>query len=206
MVKDFVYKSKYYLVALVVLLLIFFLCKIYFIEEIMVMDEAISAFVQERIVSEPWTFCFKIVTNAGGVIFFLVILFLVFLVFKNRSYFSGISFSLVLTYLVSVVFKNCFRRERPIYNLIDKPSDFSFPSGHTMCSVAFYGYIIYLLNVNVKNRVLRYFIQLLLVTLVSVIAFSRIYLNVHYFSDVVCGFVLGYVCLIMVINYVKISE
>jgi len=75
-----------------------------------------------------------------------------------------------------------------------------------MCSVAFYGMLIYLVNKRLKNKYLKVFINTCFVLTIIIIAFSRIYLNVHYFSDVVGGFILGIICLRMFIRYDKIEE
>ena len=112
--------------------------------------------------------------------------------------------NLLWVYIVSIIFKNIIMRERPMLSLIEKPSDFSFPSGHTMCSVAFYGFIVYLLLKNIKNYFLKWLIVFVFSMLVIFIGISRIYLNVHYFTDVIGGFILGSICLLMIINiYIK---
>lgn len=203
--KDFVYKSRYYITILLFLMLIFFLVKASSLDCILKIDEIVSNFVRDNVVNEKLTQFFMIVTNMGDVFFFVPVI-IVTLLFKNKMVFSCMSINLLVTYLVSVVFKNIFRRDRPLINLIDKPLDFSFPSGHTMCSVAFYGFIIYLLNRYVENKFLKCFLCLLCVMIILMIAFSRIYLSVHFFTDVVGGAILGVVCLLMFVNYVKIKN
>ncbi len=203
--KDFVYKSKYYITILLFLLLVFVLIKNSSLESIVSIDNRVSNFVSKYLVRDELNIFFKVVTNMGDVFFFVSVL-LVCLLFKNKKIFSSMSINLIFAYLVSVVFKNIFRRARPLVNLIEKPLDYSFPSGHTLCSVAFYGFIIYLVNKYVNNKVFKYFICTLCVITIILIAFSRIYLSVHFFSDVVCGGILGLVCLLMMVNYVKIKE
>ena len=75
-----------------------------------------------------------------------------------------------------------------------------------MCSVAFYGFVIYLVSKYIKNKFLRYFLYFLLIFIIIIIGFSRIYLNVHFTTDVIGGAILGCVCLLMIINYVKIRD
>lgn len=203
--KDFIYKSKYYISILFFLLIIFYVVKWSSLDSILKLDGLVSDFVRDNIVSDSLTFFFSFITNMGDV-FFLVIVLLGTLLFKNKLVFSCMSLNLLLAYLVNVFYKNIFRRERPLINLIEKPLDFSFPSGHTMCSVAFYGFVIYLISKYIDNKILKWLLIFVCCLLVGMIAISRIYLSVHFFSDVLCGAILGIVCLLMFINYVKIKE
>ena len=205
-IRNFVIRSRYYLCLLLFLMILFYFVKNSYEVSVLEIDNFISNFVQNHFVSDKITSVMKVVTNFGDIIVFGVILLLIFLLFRGKGYFSSMSLNLLCTYLFSVIFKNVFMRERPPFSLIDKPNDYSFPSGHTMCSVAFYGFLIYLISKYVKNKVLKCFLIVLSVLIVIVVAFSRVYLNVHYFSDVIGGFVLGVVCLLMFVNYVKIRN
>ena len=69
--------------------------------------------------------------------------------------------------------------------------------------VAFYGFLIYLFNKYVKNKILKVILNVLFVLSIVFVAFSRLYLGVHYFSDVIMGILLGILSLLMYINYVK---
>ena len=206
MIKDFLYKSKYYLLLLFVLGLIFFSVSYFNNGFILELDGKVMDFVNSHIVRDNLTSFFKIITNLGSVYAFLGILLLMLIFLKDENICYKTSFSLLLVYVVSVIYKNIFRRERPIYNLISKPKDFSFPSGHTMCSVLFYGLLIYLVNKHIKNNYIKYTIMIFLIIIILLVAFSRIYLNVHFFTDVIVGGILGFICLSMCINYDKIKK
>ncbi len=206
MILDFIKTNRYYLLSLLVLMLVFFLCKWYFIEDIIKIDEDVSYFIQNHIVNDNFTHFFQIITNMGGVFFFVVVLIIILILTYKKKIFSTMSINLGITYLVSVIFKNVFVRERPIYSLIEKPSDYSFPSGHTMCSVAFYGFSVYLINKYVKNKWVKLILDLIIGLVLVLVGFSRLYLNVHYLTDVICGGVLGLICLIMFVRYVKIKK
>jgi membrane-associated phospholipid phosphatase len=85
--------------------------------------------------------------------------------------------------------KNTFRRVRPqLPNPWIVEPGWSFPSGHAMGSLVVYGMLAYFLSLVTTNRSLRYCIVVFTITLVVTIGFSRIYLGVHYFSDVVAGY------------------
>lgn len=99
--------------------------------------------------------------------------------------------------------KNTLKRPRPIdYRLIEE-TGYSFPSGHSMASMAFYGLLIYLIYRNVKNKYLKWTLICLLSVLIILIGISRIYLGVHYTSDVLAGFLVSLSYLIIYTNCIK---
>lgn len=111
---------------------------------------------------------------------------------KDKYSFYGkmIAINLAVSYILNVIFKVIFQRERPdIMRLIDI-SGFSFPSGHSMVGISFYGFIIYLCYKFIKGR-WRYISVFLLSILIALIGISRVYLGVHYPSDVLAGFSAG---------------
>jgi len=126
---------------------------------------------------------------------FLTVLSLIIIVafFKNERYSfyaSLIAINLLLSSLINVGIKYIIHRDRPnILRLIDI-GGFSFPSGHSMVSMSFYGFLIFLCYKNFKTKV-KYLIMAILSNVILFIGFSRIYLGVHYFSDVIGGFFLG---------------
>lgn len=87
--------------------------------------------------------------------------------------------------------KRIFQRSRPSEPLVEGITNFSFPSGHAFMSVAFYGLLIWWVMVSVRQKWLRRFIIFFLATIIITIGFSRIYLRVHYTTDVIAGFCIG---------------
>lgn len=102
--------------------------------------------------------------------------------------------------ILNIVLKMSFRRPRPIpfYGLA-APESFSFPSGHSLISFSFFCMLAYLLNRHVRSRALQIAIMACAVLLSVVVGYSRIYLGVHYPSDVLAGFIAGTVwcCVVM---------
>lgn len=205
MIVDFLKNSKIYFLVFVILGLVFFLISLFFKDYIVKVDEWFIEIINS-IENGKLTGFMKIITNFGGVLVFLVFLVIVFLLVSDKKIGLFMSINLLIAYIFSVIMKNIFRRERPLVMLIDRPLDFSFPSGHTMCSVAFYGFLIYVVNRKVDNVNIRRVINILLVIIMILVPFSRLYLGVHFFTDVLAGLVLGFVCLLCFINYVKIKE
>ena len=103
--------------------------------------------------------------------------------------------------LVNVLIKNAFDRARPVFSdPITLATGFSFPSGHAMASMVFYGLIAYFLMRHSKPLLERVLIVLTTALIVTIIGFSRIYLGVHYPSDVLGGYCAGLAWLVFTIT------
>ena len=127
-----------------------------------------------------------------------LILIIFFLFINKRSWFSIRVAAIALSsLLLMLVLKKLFRRKRPLSPLLKAVKGLSFPSGHAIMAVTFYGLIIYILFHSVENAALRYLFTALLIILILLIGFSRIYLRVHYISDVTAGFIIGLVWLLI---------
>jgi undecaprenyl-diphosphatase len=96
-----------------------------------------------------------------------------------------------------ILLKFIFSRPRPLIPLLEPAKGFSFPSGHAMMSFSFYGLLIYMVYENVKNPYLKWSLMGLLLILIFLIGFSRVYLRVHYASDVIAGFAAGFIWIVL---------
>lgn len=138
---------------------------------------------------------FKVITYLGEWVAVLPIALLVsaILILKRRKKQDAILAFISLGGLgTTFLLKNIVHRERPLGGLVNETS-FSFPSAHAVISVVFYGFIIYLLLPKIKNKKLKALKILTASLLVLFIGFSRIYLGVHYLSDVLAGYIIGLV-------------
>lgn len=128
---------------------------------------------------------------------------LVFLLLtKKYRNFLILAFGIGGGVLVEVLLKNIFQRVRPSNALVSEVS-FSFPSGHAMISVIFFGLIVYLFKDEIKNLFWKKFLVWICALVVFVICLSRLYLNVHWFSDVIGGVGIG---LILVEGIILINK
>lgn len=152
---------------------------------------------------------FILFTEIGSIKFLLplAVILSVFLLIKKRyleSVFLMVTFWEVRG--VNHLLKEWFERERPSFNSIVKVGEYSFPSGHAMNSIAFFGFIFYLfihiLKVGQKRRLL--WLSLTIVT-VSLIAISRVYLGVHYLTDIIAGASCGLLFLLIIIYLYQVS-
>jgi undecaprenyl-diphosphatase len=102
---------------------------------------------------------------------------------------------------IGQVLKTLVNRPRPEYYLVDTvPSGLSFPSGHSLLAVMMGGVLIYLVGLWVRPLLLRRAIQAGLILLVIVMGVSRVYLGVHWPSDVIGAYVFGVMALVGLIG------
>lgn len=159
-------------------------------EWILNIDNSILDFIQNNLRSPKLDKIMSLITSLGNIgIIWMVIALIAISIRKYRKYGYIILGALLLCMIVgNITLKNLVGRARPFnanekLNLliISAPQDFSFPSGHTMCSFAAATVICY---INKKAGVLAIILSML-------IGFSRLYLYVHYPSDVLVGAIIG---------------
>ena len=102
-----------------------------------------------------------------------------------------------------IVLKNFFLRPRPNEFRLIEETGYSFPSGHAMASTAFYGLLIYIAHEKIENKILRNTICIMLGLLILLISISRIYVGVHYTSDVIAGTCFSIAYLILITRLIK---
>ncbi|MBC7949091.1 MAG: phosphatase PAP2 family protein [Chitinophagaceae bacterium] len=115
-----------------------------------------------------------------------------FLFVRHYTWFSirVVAIGLSSTALMFLL-KSLFKRKRPLEPLLHAVRGLSFPSGHAIIAVTFYGLIIYIIDHTIDINWIRVTLTALLVILILLIGFSRVYLRVHYASDVLAGFIIG---------------
>lgn len=127
---------------------------------------------------------------------FVIVILLLFKLYRKAlfTFVAGVG-GLLLIYGM----KTFFARPRPPYPLVYKEESFSFPSGHATFGFIFYGALAYFIWLTDLPKVWKYIAMVFLIALSLTIGFSRVYLRVHYPSDVVGGFCLGYSWLFLMI-------
>jgi undecaprenyl-diphosphatase len=109
--------------------------------------------------------------------------------------------------ILNAALKTVFNRPRPVFtNPLLTAANASFPSGHAMSSLVVYGLLAFFILLRVRGPVVRSVLILLTVALIILIGISRIYLGVHYFSDVMGGYIIGSAWLIVCISALNIFE
>ncbi|MDQ0227794.1 phosphatase PAP2 family protein [Metabacillus niabensis] len=127
----------------------------------------------------------------------LLLVGMILLFLKRKDRLASLFFFLVVAGggLVNSLLKNLFERERPNVNRLIEIDGFSFPSGHSMGSMLFYGFLVYLLFRSKQRMQRKIGLGILLSIIILLIGISRIYLGVHYPSDVLAGFIAGFIWL-----------
>lgn len=135
---------------------------------------------------------FLIPANLSLIAFFLFI--------KKHKWYSIKIPAIALSSLgLMFLLKGLFDRERPSVPLLFEAKGLSFPSGHALMSVTFYGLLIYMIFKSVKNKPLKWTLISLLVLLIMIIGTSRVYLRVHYATDVIAGYCIGFLWLVFTV-------
>lgn len=145
----------------------------------------------------------KFITNFGGAIFVISLTTILFFVIKDKKIGISIITNLGIVTILNQIIKFIMQRPRPTEFRIIEETGYSFPSGHSMVSMAFYGYLIYLIYRYIKNKYIKWSLIVLLSILICLIGISRIYLGVHYTSDVLGGFLLSISYLVVYISLIK---
>lgn len=176
--------------------------------DIMAFDEKGYFIISRYLMSDTMTSIAKCITNLANMYWLIGTSIILLIFLKNKKTGICIAINLGLSALVNFTIKQIIQRPRPVGHRIIDESGYSLPSGHSMVSMAFYGFLIYLIYKNVKNKYLKTVLIVLLTILIISIGVSRIYLGVHYVSDVLAGFLVAIAYLVIfihAINNVKIS-
>jgi len=154
-----------------------------------------SAFYNIFLFNDITTFIMKVITTLGDELIFipLVILCLVFIKDKNIGVY--LLFNLILSSSLNAFTKLLIQRPRPVGISLVVENGFSFPSGHSFTAFAFYGFLIYLIYKFVKKSKPKILLIALISSLIILVGVSRVYLGVHFISDVIAAFAYGYIYL-----------
>ncbi|WP_029036127.1 phosphatase PAP2 family protein [Salinimicrobium xinjiangense] len=157
-------------------------------------DQRVTDFVTSFRTPEMNNF-FQFVTDLGDFYAYLIATIIVALYFffrlNNKKFILQLIGVVILSFLVNLALKEAFDRARPTLEHMVVVKTLSYPSGHAMSAMSYYGFLIYL-SFHIKmNKLLRLFLAILFAALIFFIGLSRIYLGVHYPSDVVGGFIGG---------------
>ena len=167
-----------------------------------VADNLIFAFLSTNVISDNLTGFMKEVTYFASATFLQIAygaLMLIYLLFKNWKRALEIAAIGIGGFVVNYLMKLSFHRLRPPNPLIDKLENFSFPSGHATSAFIFYGLLTYLVWKTRIPKFYKFIIGTMLILFSLLIGFSRIYLRVHYLSDVLAGICIGFAWLILTV-------
>lgn len=188
-----------YITAFIAIFLFLIIVEFYYQDKLYIFDNFVYNYVK-NIINNPMTIIMKFITFFASPLWCIVLA--IIIIIFNKKFGKYFSINLALVFLLNFVLKLVFARERPIDINIITESGYSFPSGHSMVSAGMYGFLAYnLWKSKIKNGC-KVIGCIELVILTFLIGLSRIYLGVHYASDVIGGFVLGIAYLVLFIQIV----
>lgn len=192
-------RKRIIFVLFIALVLFFFIAWVVFIAGGSSMDEKIFELIAPHRTASR-TSLMKTISFFGNTQFLIsanLLLVGIFLFQQQRWSAITVAVVAISNVLVMSALKRLFQRQRPIDPLIEGITNYSFPSGHAFMSVAFYGLLIWFAAITIKSKWLQRAVIATLLSLILIIGFSRIYLRVHYTTDVLAGFTLGFTWLII---------
>ena len=201
--KELIKKNLKWVVLFICLVGFLALAEDVFNKEIMNGDIIGYKLISTFLISDFVTPIAKFITNFGGALFLSIATVMLFLLIKNKKIGLSIISNIVIITILNQLLKRILQRPRPTEFRIVEETGYSFPSGHSMVSMAFYGYLIYLIYRYIKNKYIKWSLIVLLSILICLIGISRIYLGVHYTSDVLGGFLLSISYLVVYISLIK---
>ena len=202
-IKEFITKNLKWIILFICLIGFLAIAEDVFNKEIMSGDIIGYKLVSTFLISNFATPIAKFITNFGGAIFLIALTIVLLVLIKNKKIGISIFSNLVIVTILNQLLKAILQRPRPTEYRIVEETGYSFPSGHSMVSMAFYGYLIYLIYKYVKNKYIKWISIVLFSILVCSIGISRIYLGVHYTSDVLGGFLISMSYLVIYISAVN---
>lgn len=154
-----------------------------------------------KLMSNGMTNFMLFMSHLGSAITLIVLTIAFILLLKNKTNSKFIAINLALVFIINRILKLAVARPRPEVLKIVQESGYSFPSGHSMVATGFYGFLIYLIYKEVKNKKIKYPLIVMLSILILLIGISRVYLGAHYATDVIGGWIIGIVYLAFFIKY-----
>ena len=145
-----------------------------------------------------------ILGNTSTIIILTIIISTLLLSTHKKWHILMFLFTIISSEAFTFLIKMLVHRQRPV-NAIFAENSFSFPSGHANIAVAFYGFLVYLLLIKIKNKVHKTLLISVSFVLIFLIGFSRLYLGVHYLSDVLVGYLIGLLWLIVGIRLTNLK-
>lgn len=201
-IKELIIKNYKWIIFFLFFVIFLAIAEDVFEQEIFEFDSVVYNFlVNNR--NEVLNNFFKIITQFGSALVLIIITILCVIFIRDKKYKILVPANLVTIAIINIVLKNFFLRPRPNELRLIEETGYSFPSGHAMASTAFYGLLIYIAHEKIENKILRNTICIMLGLLILLISVSRIYVGVHYTSDVIAGTCFSIAYLILITRLIK---
>ena len=154
-----------------------------------------------KLMSNNVTAVMIFISYLGSAVVLICLTIALIILLKNKRDAKFITSNLVIVFLLNKILKLIIARPRPSVLRLVYEEGYSFPSGHAMVSMGFYGFLIYLAYKNIKNKKIKIPLIIFLSILILLIGVSRIYLGVHYATDIIGGFLIAIIYLGLFIKF-----
>lgn len=154
-----------------------------------------------KLMSNNVTAVMIFISYLGSAVVLICLTIALIILLKNKRDAKFITSNLVIVFLLNKILKLIIERPRPSVLRLVYEEGYSFPSGHAMVSMGFYGFLIYLAYKNIKNKKIKIPLIIFLSILILLIGVSRIYLGVHYATDIIGGFLIAIIYLGLFIKF-----
>lgn len=145
---------------------------------------------------------FKIITKLGTTKICFIIGIILVIIFRKKIY-LWLPITTVIIKIMNVFMKLLINRPRPNVMRLVYEKETSFPSGHAMLSITLYGLLIYFIYSKISKNSVKWILITGLSSIILLVGISRIYLGVHYTTDIIGGYLLGMIYLVIITNYMK---
>ena len=194
-------KKRFYIIllcfALFLLIVILILKK-----GVLDIDNSSYNYIKNNFINDKLTPYIVFFTNLGGALVLVGVSLMIAAIIRNKKISIAILVNLAMATLINQFVKLIFQRERPnVSNWLVNEFGYSFPSGHSAVSMAYYGFLIYLVYKKIKNKKLKWLLISILSIIILFVGISRIYLGVHFLSDVLGGFLFSIIYLIIFVYF-----
>ena len=193
-------KNIFVIICIIIFAGLCLVIKYKFSEPIIQLDTSVREFIKNNMRNDSLTSILKVITHLGDTAAAIGIGILVILIASNNIKRIVLGLDLCSIGAFAYILKKVIARPRPVEALVKIPDSFSFPSGHTFFSFGFYSLILYFVLKSKLKKPFKIILTIILSLLIILIPFSRVYLGVHHFTDIVGGLILGLLFLIFYIR------
>ncbi len=173
--------------------------------EAILFDSIILDFIHSS--SNPMvTGIMKTISFIGSAYFLIPFMTLVSLILIYKRSYYGLKLLILSSlgsYLLNIGLKFIFNRSRPFDYFLVEQGGLSYPSGHSMVTMAFYMTIVHLLDKNIRDKKQGRTLKIIAILMIGLMGLSRLYLGVHWPTDIIGGYLMGYVFYYIITRYIK---
>lgn len=177
------------ILSFILLFILFLIWSIYMLKG--KLNQLDNCFYNKIKITNIKTKIFKMITFFASAKFVACLCILLLIFIQNKRIPIVIIMNMLIMWFLIGTLKNIFKRERPNKNRLVEEKGYSYPSGHTMTATIFYGFLIFLLMISNLIIPLKISLILFLIVLILLVGYTRVYLGVHFLSDVIGAFLFG---------------